>query len=77
MMTTKNSASYRFVDVPPYKDESGAPRADPLEYRIDEENDRHMTITFYVSSEEVRHYVTRWWKQVFRDCPAVAYYPSE
>jgi hypothetical protein len=73
----KKTASYRFVDVPVYRDAAGKTRKDPLEYRIDEENDTHMIITFYVASDELRAYITRWWKYVFEGCAFISYYPDD
>jgi hypothetical protein len=73
----KKTASYRFVSVPPYKGPTGLPRPDPLEYQLNEENDVHMTVTFFVSTDELRRFVTAWWQRKFRDLNYIQFHPAE
>jgi hypothetical protein len=73
----KNTATYRFVLVPPYKGPTGLPRPDPLEYQVNEENGIHMTVTFYVSTEELRRFVTAAWQKKFRDLNYIGFHPAE
>ncbi len=73
----KNTASYRFVSVPPYANPAGAPRPDPLEYQVNEENETHMTVTFFVSTDELRAFVTRAWQKKFRDLRFIGFHPTE
>ena len=72
----KKTASYRFVPVPAYLDASGTARVDPLEYRVDEENDIHMTVTFYVSTDKLREFVTKWWQHRFKNLAYIQFYPD-
>ncbi len=73
----KKTASYRFMSVPPYKGPTGLPRPDPLEYQLNEENDVHMTVTFYVSTDEIRRYVTASWQKKFRDLNYIGFHPTD
>jgi len=73
----KKTASYRFVPVPTYRDSSGIPRSDPLEYRIDEENNSHMTITFFVSTDRIRESLIRWWQVKFKNLTWIQFRPDE
>jgi hypothetical protein len=73
----KKTASYRFVSVPAYRSPEGAPRTDPLEYQIDEENDVHMTVTFYVSTDELHYFITSWWQRKFKNLAYVGFYPTK
>jgi hypothetical protein len=73
----KNTATYRFDTVPPYSNPAGAPRPDPLEYQVNEENETHMTVTFFVSTEELRAFVTRAWQKKFRDLKFIGFHPTE
>jgi hypothetical protein len=72
----KKTASYRFVSVPTYREACGMARPDPLEYRIDEENNVHMTITFYVSTDRIRNFLTKWWQMKFKNLAYVGFYPA-
>ncbi len=72
----KKTASYRFVPVPTYREPSGMARPDPLEYRVDEENDVHMTVTFFVSSDRLREFITKWWQRKFKNLVYVQYNPD-
>lgn len=72
----KKTASYRFVPVPTYREASGMARVDPLEYRIDEENDIHMTVTFYVSTDKLREFVTKWWQHRFKNLTWIQLHPD-
>jgi hypothetical protein len=60
-------AHRRFLNVPIYREASGYPRADPLDLRIDEENNQETTVTFYVSTPKLRQYVDAWWAKTFQD----------
>lgn len=73
----KRTASYRFVPVPQYREACGMARPDPLEYRIDEENDTHMTITFFVSNNRLRNFVKGWWQTKFKNLAYIAFYPDD
>lgn len=72
----KKTASYRFVPVPTYREACGMARPDPLEYRVDEENDVHMTVTFFVSSKRLREFITKWWKRKFKNLAYIQYNPD-
>ena len=72
----KKTASYRFVPVPTYREPSGMARPDPLEYRVDEENDVHMTVTFFVSSDRLRDFIIKWWHRKFKNLAYVQYNPD-
>ena len=50
-------------------------RPDPLEYQINEENDIHMTVTFYVSTERLQEFITKWWQRKFKNLAYVGFYP--
>jgi hypothetical protein len=71
----KKTASYRFVPVPTYREPCGMARPDPLEYQINEENDIHMTVTFYVSTERLQEFITKWWQRKFKNLAYVGFYP--
>ena len=73
----KKTASYRFLRVPPYREACGMPRPDPLEYRIDEENDIHITVTFFVSNDRLRNFVKGWWQTKFKNLAYVTHYPDD
>ena len=73
----KKTASYRFVPVPQYRDPCGMSRPDPLEYRIDEENDIHITVTFFVSNDRLRNFVKGWWQTKFKNLAYVTHYPDD
>jgi hypothetical protein len=60
-------ASRRYVEVPAYRDDDGSPLPDPLNLRIDEDNNSETTITFYVSTSKLHDYVDTWWVNAFRD----------
>jgi hypothetical protein len=72
----KKTASYRFVPVATYREACGMARPDPLEYRIDEENDVHMTVTFFVSSERLQAFITKWWQRKFKNLAYVQFNPD-
>jgi len=72
----KKTASYRFVPVPTYRDVSGTARVDPLEYRVDEENDVHMTVTFFVSTDTLREFITKWWQYRFKNLAYIQFHPD-
>ena len=57
----------RFLTVPIYREASGYPKVDPLDLRIDEENNQETTVTFYVSTPKLREYVSDWWSKTFQD----------
>lgn len=71
----KKTASYRFVPVPTYREPCGIARPDPLEYQLNEENDIHMTVTFYVSTERLQEFITKWWQRKFKNLAYVGFYP--
>ena len=73
----KKTASYRFVPVPQYREACGLARPDPLEYRIDEENDIHVTVTFFVSNDRLRNFVKGWWQTKFKNLAYVTHYPDD
>ena len=73
----KKTASYRFVPVPPYREACGMPRPDPLEYRIDEEGDEHMTVTCYGSSDRLRDVGKGWWQTKFKNLAYIGFYPAD
>jgi len=73
----KKTASYRFVRVPTYREPSGMARVDPLEYRIDEENDVHMTVTFFVASDRLRDFIIKWWQRKFKNLAYVRFNPDD
>ena len=72
----KKTASYRFVPVPAYSDPAGNPRVDPLEYQLNEENDVHMTVTFFVSSDRLQEFIIKWWHRKFKNLAYVQYNPA-
>lgn len=73
----KKTASYRFIRVPTYREACGMARVDPLEYRIDEENDQHMIVTFFVSSNKLRKFIIHKWQQKFKDLAYVEFDPPD
>jgi hypothetical protein len=72
----KKTASYRFVPVPTYREACGMAKPDPLEFRIDED-DEHMSITFFVSNDRLRNFVENWWQKKFRNMPFIAFYTED
>ncbi len=57
----------RFCRVPTYREASGYPRVDPLNIRIDEDDNNEATITFFVSNPKLRKHVDDWWVKTFQD----------
>ncbi len=72
----KKTASYRFVRVPTYREPCGMARVDPLEYQLNEENDVHMTVTFFVASDRLREFITKWWQRKFKNLAYVRFNPD-
>jgi hypothetical protein len=72
----KKTASYRFVPVPTYREACGMARVDPLEYQVNEENDVHMTVVFFVSTDRLREFITKWWQRKFKNLVYVQYNPD-
>lgn len=57
----------RFCRVTTYREACGMPRIDPLNIRIDEDDNNEATITFYVSTHKLGEYVDNWWIKTFQD----------
>ena len=57
----------RFCRVPTYREASGYPRVDPLNIRIDEDDNNEATITFFVSNPKLRDHVNDWWVKTFQN----------
>jgi hypothetical protein len=51
-------------------------RVDPLEYQVNEENDVHMTVVFFVSTDRLREFITKWWQRKFKNLVYVQYNPD-